>query len=236
MAKSDNLTDFLTDVADAIRAKKGTTEKINPQDFASEIASIEGGGGKRQRVMYLRRTNVGYINTGVQGANSNLTIEIRYAMRTFPPGYWSIIYAYLGESYNATRILMNKNTTLLGTLNSLASSSLSITRTGYTNVIYTDILSPASGTTFKLSTNGVSSTKTRSAGTALNGEITIFPVKEDTVDIELYHVKILDGSTLVRDFIPDYQNGKFGLWDTVTEKFYGNDGDGEFSGEIVTIE
>ena len=45
MAKNDNLTDFLTDVADAIRAKKGTTSKINPQDFSSEIASIETGGG-----------------------------------------------------------------------------------------------------------------------------------------------------------------------------------------------
>lgn len=236
MAKDNNLGDFLTDIANAIRAKKGTSESINAQDFANEIASLEGNGGKRQRVMYLRRTNVGYINTGVQGANSNLTIEIRYAMRTFPTGYWSIIYAYLGESYNATRILMNKNTTVLGTLNSLASSSLSITRTGYTNVIYTDILSPASGTTFKLTTNGVSSTKARSTGTELDDEITIFPVTNDTVDIELYHVKILDGSTLIRNFVPDYQNGKFGLWDTVTEKFYGNDGDGEFSGEIVTIE
>lgn len=45
MAKNDNLTDFLTDVADAIREKKGTSELINPQDFASEIASIESGGG-----------------------------------------------------------------------------------------------------------------------------------------------------------------------------------------------
>lgn len=43
MAKSDNLTDFLTDVADAIRGKKGITEKINPQDFSAEIASIQGG-------------------------------------------------------------------------------------------------------------------------------------------------------------------------------------------------
>ena len=45
MAKSNNLTDFLTDVANAIRAKKGTTAKINPQDFSSEIASISTGGG-----------------------------------------------------------------------------------------------------------------------------------------------------------------------------------------------
>ena len=44
MAKNDNLKDFLTDVADAIRAKKGTSDKINPQDFSAEIASIQGGG------------------------------------------------------------------------------------------------------------------------------------------------------------------------------------------------
>lgn len=40
MAKTDNLTDFLTGVAEAIRTKKGTTAKINPQDFETEISSI----------------------------------------------------------------------------------------------------------------------------------------------------------------------------------------------------
>lgn len=44
MAKNDNLKDFLTDVANAIREKKGTTEPINPQDFSAEIAAIETGG------------------------------------------------------------------------------------------------------------------------------------------------------------------------------------------------
>lgn len=44
MAKDNNLTDFLTDVADAIREKKGTSEPINPQDFSAEIASIKAGG------------------------------------------------------------------------------------------------------------------------------------------------------------------------------------------------
>ena len=41
MAKTDNLTDFLTGVAGAIRTKKGTTVLINPQDFESEIGSID---------------------------------------------------------------------------------------------------------------------------------------------------------------------------------------------------
>lgn len=45
MAKNDNLSDFMTDIADAIRAKKGTSEPINAQDFSAEIASIETGGG-----------------------------------------------------------------------------------------------------------------------------------------------------------------------------------------------
>ena len=45
MAKNNNLSDFLTDVANSIRRKKGITNKINPQDFASEIESIEVGGG-----------------------------------------------------------------------------------------------------------------------------------------------------------------------------------------------
>lgn len=41
MAKNDNLQDFLTDVANAIRNKKGTSNLINPQNFSSEIESIE---------------------------------------------------------------------------------------------------------------------------------------------------------------------------------------------------
>lgn len=45
MAKNDNLKDFLTDIADVIREKKGTTDLINPQNFSAEIASIQSGGG-----------------------------------------------------------------------------------------------------------------------------------------------------------------------------------------------
>lgn len=44
MSKQNNLTDFLVDVANAIRTKKGTSLPINPQNFSSEIASISGGG------------------------------------------------------------------------------------------------------------------------------------------------------------------------------------------------
>ena len=43
MARTNTLGNFLTDVADAIRKKKGTTDTILASNFDTEIASIESG-------------------------------------------------------------------------------------------------------------------------------------------------------------------------------------------------
>ena len=43
MARIDNLTNFLSDVASAIRKKRGTTDTILASNFDTEIASIESG-------------------------------------------------------------------------------------------------------------------------------------------------------------------------------------------------
>lgn len=236
MAKDDNLADYLADIADAIRTKKGTTEPINAQDFASEIASIESGGNSSMvRVPYLRRVGAGYIDTGVDGANSNLKIVIRYAFRTFHTTYWKLLHAYVNESTNSTRILISKNATVLANINSLASGSVTKSETLYKNVIYTtEIYSTASD--IYLVHDGVKSVKARSEGTELNGvNIHIFSNLEDDVDIELYSMKIYDGDTLIRDYIPHYYNGEYGLYDLVGAHFYGNVGGGTFGGELEYI-
>lgn len=44
MAKNNNVRDFAKDIADALRAKKNSTEKINPQNFSTEIANLTTGG------------------------------------------------------------------------------------------------------------------------------------------------------------------------------------------------
>lgn len=40
MSKRDNLHDFFTDLANAIREKEGSTAKINPQDMAFRVAAL----------------------------------------------------------------------------------------------------------------------------------------------------------------------------------------------------
>ena len=40
MSKTNNLTDFLTDLADTIRTKTGASGTINPQDFSQKITDL----------------------------------------------------------------------------------------------------------------------------------------------------------------------------------------------------
>lgn len=46
MARTDTLGNFLTDVANAIRTKKGTSEAIQASDFDTEIENLPSGGNK----------------------------------------------------------------------------------------------------------------------------------------------------------------------------------------------
>lgn len=57
MAKNNNLTDFLTGVADAIRRKRGTTGKINPQNFEEEISGIPTRKPEEEKIVYLNMVN-----------------------------------------------------------------------------------------------------------------------------------------------------------------------------------
>jgi surface protein len=55
-----SLNSFLTDVANAIRYKKGTTDKINAKNFANEIKNLPSGGADEEEIYNeLLRTNFG---------------------------------------------------------------------------------------------------------------------------------------------------------------------------------
>lgn len=72
MATADKLKKYVTDIADAIRAKEGSTEKINPQDFVDRINALSIGGGEEYGV-YLKILEVPAKIDG--GKDSTLNVD-----------------------------------------------------------------------------------------------------------------------------------------------------------------
>lgn len=68
MARTDTLGHFLTDVADAIREKKGTSETIQASEFDTEIANLPSGGDLND---YFKET-ITYGTTSIPGFLSSL--------------------------------------------------------------------------------------------------------------------------------------------------------------------
>ena len=76
MAKTDNLGDFLKDVADSIRTKTQTTELINAQDFSDKILSIQtGGGGNTLKNLLDARKSASYLFYQYKGDAINTLIQ-----------------------------------------------------------------------------------------------------------------------------------------------------------------
>ena len=62
MGKNNNLHDFLVDVADAIREKKGTQDKINAQSFADEIRNLPSGGEEGDLIVGIKGSSYSTAN------------------------------------------------------------------------------------------------------------------------------------------------------------------------------
>lgn len=54
MATADKLKSYVTDIANAIREKEGSTALINPQDFVDRIKGLEVGGASGSKMRYFK--------------------------------------------------------------------------------------------------------------------------------------------------------------------------------------
>ena len=75
MAKTDNLSDFLTDVANSIRTKTGTTEQINAQDFSNKILSIQTSGENTLKNLLDATKSAGYLFDYYTGTSTGNLIQ-----------------------------------------------------------------------------------------------------------------------------------------------------------------
>ena len=96
MANTSNLSEFLTDIADAIRTKKETTEEIPAANFDTEILSIETGIDTSDATAGpndIISPKTAYVNgekiTGTMPNNGALNYTPSEQEQTIPAGYTS---------------------------------------------------------------------------------------------------------------------------------------------------
>lgn len=79
------LKTYLTGIADAIREKKGTTDPINAQDFASEISSISTGGGEDYLQILVKgkgEFGADHLCANFQGTNIDFITSVDFSNMT----------------------------------------------------------------------------------------------------------------------------------------------------------
>lgn len=157
MAKNDNLTDFLQDIADTIRAKRGITGPIRAQNFAAEIAAIEGGGtptpptpdmpviGDGKTYLYIKIAAEGRMTVSLyfsRTATATITIDwgdgssATYTMNDSGDSHVAHTYAAIGE-YTISLNLESNSTLGLG---HNSSSYCVMGSTGNNNKVYCNML------------------------------------------------------------------------------------------------
>lgn len=114
MARTNNLTNFLTDVADAIREKKGTEETIQASDFDTEIANLPSGADISE---YFNTTINSYANTGAIGGAFYDIIQKKIPAITVGNNITSLNAAFYNCSVEAIEnITFNNNVTDLSAM------------------------------------------------------------------------------------------------------------------------
>lgn len=237
MARTNNLTNFLTDVADSIREKTGKSDPIACEDFDTEIESISGGSSARlpseyQEVEYISGTGTQYINTLYkpnQDTKTEISVETINLNGTFVPFGTrenARLDYVLGINFNSKNYIQyNTNTAIYseGSSSSLLNTKFiarldkNIGRITYndTNI---DIV-PTTTSDFSCNTNLYLGCLNNNGNTQY-----LSP------SYKLYYCKIWEDGTLIKYLIPCYRKSddEIGLYDLVNNVFLINAGTGTF--------
>ena len=238
-------------IAQAIAAKGVTVPSGSGyDDYASLIGSIETGGGGSPLpytpLEYIETDGTAYINSGVI-AKEPMIFDLKIKLNASAPN--GEIYVGVGN------VDGNANT-----LNGLWRSSTYPGRIGYGYYyLYSSILTPSSldnpicvstclrsgtcnmGYKVEGGTSYTSATKSITRAVVTSLPLYIFATNlggsvagRATSGTRIYYIKICCGSSfpmVAFDGIPVLYNGEYGLWDRVTNSFFGNAaGSGSFTG------
>ena len=247
----------LASVADAIRAKGGTSEQlVFPDGFVSAIGDIQTGGGESSgipsqytRVEYLESHGTEYIDTGITLKNLAIAEFAVMVMdksafsgcgvagvNTSDVPYASLAHYYAGAGTKwyipGNYFMRNGNYSLTSTV-SLAE-----------NTKQEFLVEMPFGRYGCFTVDGAKQLTSYTGRSSLDDTtpITIFALNSEgdklCAPFRLYKFRMLDqGYNVIRDFIPCKvkATGEAGLYDMVSKRFFRNGGSGAFTaGDEVT--
>ena len=249
------LTNKLTAIGNAIRAKNGETALYTLDEMPQKIAAIEGGGGSGSSILPSEYKEVEFLQ--VDGS--------QYIITDYYPTRNTNIISRCYSSGNGMYIYGVRNsgdTASFSFLKTGGNSTLANCRIGSATVQYSELVSYADSS-LKSVPNSIgslsvylkivdvfsSTTKVDKSGDVIPEEFTsalplyIFNCNQNGAATSsglsgnLYRLTIKENGVIVRDYIPCYRksDSKPGLYDIVNKQFYTNAGSGEFSFPEYTI-
>lgn len=199
------------------------------------LGAGEDSGNSYRTLEYIESSGTQYINTGVKGDTSDLTIMAKYNILAHTR-YAGIFGNYVDEPYNCWRTILTEADDDEGfvSVNTLAGGGSTRLRMPKNTILET--LLDKDKIVINNQTIPITNKKT---GIDNDSTIAIFSQKVGSTGaaMRLYSFKILNGGALVRDYVPVIQNeDKYGLYDLVEQKFYSNEGTGVFTGKDYVSE
>ncbi len=188
-----------------------------------------------QQVEYIESTGTQYIDTGIipnQDTGFDIVFLTKNAIAFSPAGGTTGFGAILGARKSSTLDELQLTTY---SLNSSYSGTLRFGTDSYNAGITPNTKMKV---IFKNGTYTNNNGVTHSIDKDFTGPttLTVFALNQNGAiqqhgSVQIYSLKIYDGDTLVRDYVPCYRvsDEEAGLYDLVEGKFYGNKGTGSFS-------
>lgn len=104
MARTDNLTNFLTDVSTAIKTKKGDNTPIKASNFDTEIANLPTGSGGVDISEYFTSERTTDTNSGVTAGHWIYFVKKLPPITALPTQCSSFFLEYKGEELDLSRV------------------------------------------------------------------------------------------------------------------------------------
>lgn len=147
-----------------------------------------------------------YINAG--GAGGNTGVNLRVAINAFTATTTPNGEIQLGDSKADNKLTVGVRQTIS---------------------LKNKVVTFPDGTTTTLTTNNFASPNTL---VIFGAHMTTGATVQRMSNMKLFRLKLYNGNTLVRDFVPTYNNSQYCLYDNVSETYFYNSGTGSFTGVV----